>query len=363
MCSGDMSNLRFNSLINLKLTQESGQTSQAPWKYDSIENMDKFDELIYLKVPSINNQVNDETISLGKLPILLKLSQHKSNLNEFSYLYEFPKKVNKREFSLDINNFSKNEIKIIEKEIRDEISKIYDLNFDLEKFYNFLLDDEKLAPSLDFCNGLRLFIAKDPFECIISSICSANNSIARWTKSIDKIKSNWGEKLEFESGIFYSFPKPNQFLDFYETPIEEADADGHSYEIDCYTHNLKSCGVGYRASYMKKASKMILDNEVNISDIFNMDYDEAFDLILKIPGVGPKVADCILLYGFDYEEAFPSDVWIKRIISHLYFDGEEISADKTREFGMEHFGDYAGYAQLYLFHYARKSGLMDKIKK
>ena len=231
----------------------------------------------------------------------------------------------------------------------------------MEKFYKFLLDDDKLAPAVDFCNGLRLFIAKDPFECIISSICSANNSILRWTKSIDKIKHNWGQKVEFDSGVFYGFPSPNQFLDFFETPIEEADEDGHSYEIGCYTHNLKSCGVGYRAPYMKKASQMTID-EIDINDIFAMDYDEAFNLILKMPGVGPKVADCILLYGFGFEEAFPSDVWIKRIVSHLYFDGEEISADKTRDFGIEHFGDYAGYAQLYLFHYARKSGLMEKIK-
>ena len=146
------------------------------------------------------------------------------------------------------------------------------------------------------------------------------------------------------------------------SPIEEADADGHSYAIDCYTHNLKSCGVGYRAPYMKKASKILIE-DIDIEDIFSMDYDEAFELVLSLPGVGPKVADCILLYGFGFQEAFPSDVWIKRIVSHLYFDGEDISADKTREFGIEHFGDYAGYAQLYLFHYARKSGLMDKIKK
>ena len=335
-----MLNLKFNSLINLKLTQGSGQTSQAPWRHNSVGNMDEFNELIYLKVPSIINELNDETINLNNLPILLKLSQDKSNFNEFSYLYEFPKKWENHQFSqiLDEKNLSNNEIKTIENEIKKELTKIYNLDFDLEKFYEFLLDDEKLAPSVDFCNGLRLFIAKDPFECIISSICSANNSIARWTKSIDKIKHNWGEKVEFDCGIFYGFPSPNQFLDFYDTPIEEADEEGHSYEIDCYTHNLKSCGVGYRAPYMKKASQ-------------------------KMPGVGPKVADCILLYGFGFEEAFPSDVWIKRIVSHLYFDGEEISAEKTRDFGIDHFGDYAGYAQLYLFHYARKSGLMEKIKK
>lgn len=359
-----MSSFQFNSLINIKLTQESGQTSQSPWKHNSVGDTDEFNELIYLKVPLIINELTDETINLNNLPILLKLSQDRYDFNEFSYLYEFPKKVGNRQFSniFDKNNLSNNEIKTIENEIKKELTKIYDLGFDLEKFYEFLLDDEKLAPSVDFCNGLRLFIAKDPFECIISSICSANNSIARWTKSIDKIKRNWGEKVEFDSGIFYGFPNPNQFLDFYETPIEEADADGHSYEIDCYTHNLKACGVGYRAPYMKKASQMILD-EMDLNDIFNMNYDEAFDLILKMPGVGPKVADCILLYGFGFKEAFPSDVWIKRIVSHLYFDGEEISADKTRDFGIEHFGDYAGYAQLYLFHYARKSGLMEKIKK
>ena len=358
-----MSNLKVNSLINLKLTQESGQTSQAPWKCNSVENMDEFSELIYLNVPSIINELNDTTINLNKLPILLKLSQDKSNLNEFVYVYEFPKKVENHQFSnlLDVETLSGKDIKAIENEIKRELYKIYDLDFDLEKFYGFLSADEKLAPSVDFCNGLRLFIAKDSFECIISSICSANNSILRWTKSIDRIKSNWGQRVEFEEGLFYGFPEPSQFLSFFETPIEEADADGHSFEMECYTHNLKSCGVGYRAPYMKKASQMLID-EINIDDIFAMDYEDAFDTILKMPGVGPKVADCILLYGFGFEEAFPSDVWIKRIVSHLYFDGEDISADKTRDFGIEHFGDYAGYAQLYLFHYARKSGLMDKIK-
>ena len=103
--------------------------------------------------------------------------------------------------------------------------------------------------------------------------------------------------------------------------------------------------------------------EMNLSEISKMSYDEAFETILKVPGVGPKVADCILLYGFNFKNAFPADVWIKRIISYLYFDGKDISVSKVREFGMDEFGDYAGYVQLYLFHYARKSGLMNKLKK
>ena len=358
-----MSKLEFNSLININLTQESGQTSQAPWRHNSVGDMEEFNELIYLKIPSIINGLDDKTTILNKLPILLKLSQDKNDMNTFTCMYQFPKKVENHQFSTLFNteNLSNKEIKIIENEIKEKLTKIYDLDFDLNKFYNFLLDDDKLAPSVEFCKGLRLFIAKDPFECIISSICSANNSIARWTKSIDKIKSNWGEKVEFDDGLFYGFPKPDQFLNFFETPIEEADEDGHCYDIGCYTHNLKACGVGYRAPYMTKASEMLID-DIDIDEIFSMTYDEAFDLIIDLPGVGPKVADCILLYGFGFQEAFPSDVWIKRIVSHLYFDGDEISANKTRDFGIEHFGDYAGYAQLYLFHYARKSGLMDKIK-
>ena len=112
---------------------------------------------------------------------------------------------------------------------------------------------------------------------------------------------------------------------------------------------------------MKKASEMFT-LEMDLSEIPKMSYDEAFETILKVPGVGPKVADCILLYGFNFKEAFPSDVWIKRIVSYLYFDGKDISVPKVREFGMEEFGDYAGYVQLYMFHYARKSGLMAKLK-
>ena len=113
---------------------------------------------------------------------------------------------------------------------------------------------------------------------------------------------------------------------------------------------------------MRKASE-IFTLEIDLSDIYRMSYDEAFETILEVPGVGPKVADCILLYGFGFRQAFPSDVWIKRIVSYLYFDGKDIKVEKVREFGMDEFGDYAGYVQLYMFHYARMSGLMDKLKK
>lgn len=168
------------------------------------------------------------------------------------------------------------------------------------------------------------------------------------------MKEIWGDKYIFPSGEFYTFPEINTLKNSYEDDSEALNLK------DC-GNTLKSCGVGYRSKYIKKASNFLC--EYNLDDIKKMSYNEAFNFIQEIPGVGPKVADCILLYGFDFKEAFPSDVWIKRIISYLYFDNEDISVSKVREFGIENFKENAGYVQLYLFHYARKSGLMKKLKK
>jgi N-glycosylase/DNA lyase len=318
--------MKFNSQINLELTQESGQTSQAPWQVKDNSYLD--------------------VVEIANTPILIKTSQE--DINSLNIEYELP--------------IANQNITIDEVAIENEIARIFDLNFDLDKFYSYLSEDSKLEPAIDFCKGLRLFLAKDPFECVISSISSANNSIARWTKSIAKVKEKWGLATEFPSGKFFHFPSPKTLMNVYEDDFEEYEAIGRIMELECCINNLKSCGLGYRAPYIKKVSELFT-LEIDLLDIPKMDYEEAYDEVKKLAGVGPKVADCILLYGFGFREAFPSDVWIKRIVSHLYFDDEDTSVAKIREFGMERFGNYAGYAQLYLFHYARKSGLMDKIKK
>lgn len=299
--------------IDLELTQLSGQTSQPPW----CEVGGTFSNVV---------NINDK-------PVIFKVKQS----GEF---LEF-------DFDGDVSQ-------------RDAVSKlnyIFDLEFDLDNFYKYLGNFSELEEMSGFCNGLRLFLAPDPFECIISSICSANNSIKRWTKSISQIKQNWGNRYQ----NYYTFPKSNDLLNVYLDDEEEFNLSNVS-DISSCVNNLKNCGVGYRAPYMRSASELFTD-EMNLHDISKMSYDEAFETILKVPGVGPKVADCILLYGFNFREAFPSDVWIKRIVSYLYFNGKDISVAKVRDFGMEEFGEYAGYVQLYMFHYARMSGLMKKLKK
>lgn len=302
----------IESPIDLELTQISGQTSQPPWK--------KIDDG-YMEVIPVN----------GK-PVLVDVRQSGEFL-DFNYTGD-----------------------IAQSEVLSSLNYIFDLDFDLDNFYKYLSNHAELSEMSEFCRGLRLFLAPDPFECVISSICSANNSIKRWTKSISDIKQNWGSNYNG----FYTFPEISAFQNLFLDENEEFDFTDAS-DISLCKNNLKSCGVGYRAPYMKKAAELFTD-EIDLLEIPKMSYDEAFETILKVPGVGPKVADCILLYGFNFRQAFPSDVWIKRIVSHLYFDGKDISVPKVREFGMEEFGDNAGYVQLYMFHYARKSGLMAKLK-
>jgi N-glycosylase/DNA lyase len=302
----------IKSPIDLELTQFSGQTSQPPW----IQDGNSFKQVVLVD---------------GN-PVIFDVKQSGEFID-----FDFTGDISKKEAISTLNY-------------------IYDLDFDLNKFYRYLSNHAELSEMSEFCNGLRLFLASNPFECVISSISSANNSIKRWTKSISEIKQKWGN----EHDGYYTFPQSsilgNVFLD-----DEDEFNSSNIEDISMCKNNLKECGVGYRAPYIKKASE-IFTLEMDLSEIQKMSYDEAFETILKVPGVGPKVADCILLYGFNFKEAFPSDVWIKRIVSYLYFDGKDISVSKVREFGMDEFGDNAGYVQLYMFHYARMSGLMDKLK-
>ena len=315
----------YEGQFNLDLTINSGQTSQPAWI-----NIDGY----YLELISVDN-----------VQTLIKVKQRKGDL------------------SAPIEIITESDAYLDEDDVRSVIMDIFGLNDNLNELYDFLEEDPKLKPTIDFCNGLRLFKAHDPFECIISSISSANCSIIRWNRSINDIKQKWGKKHSYGSGTFYTFPSPEILRKVPEHDLEEMQrCEDNLAEDFIFDKNLKSCGVGYRAKFIIKAAEMV-QNEISLKKFNKLSYDTAFDTLLQLPGVGPKVADCILLYGFGFGKAFPVDVWIGRIISELYFKGEEIKPPKARIFGMEKFGDFSGYVQLYMFHYARKSGLLDSLKK
>lgn len=295
----------YSGDFDLKLTFESGQTSQPPWFSDS----DK-----YYEVFKFDNS-----------KVLVEISQE--NLND----------------DLIVKCCSNEEIDI--KKVRDRIFHIFDLNYEIGNVYEFLDDNEELNEVYQFNRGLRLFKAQFPYECIISSICSANNSIKRWTKSITSIKRTYGQKTTFDNREYYLFPEEEVFVTIPDTD------DG-----------LKGFGVGYRSSYMLNSTKMILNESNYHKTISKLPYSRAFNKITELEGVGPKVADCILLYGYNKHEAYPVDVWINRITSHIYFKGQKPTNKQIMNFAQDRFGEYAGYVQLYLFNYARLSGLTEKLK-
>ena len=291
--------------FDLNITINSGQTSQPPWK--------------------LENNTYYEIFEVRDSKVLVGVSQE--GLNE----------------DLVVEYYCVDEVDI--ENIRKILFYIFDLDYNITDVYDFLDDNEELNEVYDFNKGLRLYKAQYPYECIISSICSANNSIKRWTKSINDIKQTYGEKYVFNKKEYYVFPEEEVFVNIPDTD------DG-----------LKSFGVGYRAKYMLNSTRMILD-QPDFHDIINsLPYNEAFEKITELEGVGPKVADCILLYGYNKREAYPVDVWINRITSHIYFKGEKPSNQKIMNFAQEKFGDYSGYIQLYLFNYARLSGLTEKLK-
>ena len=288
--------------FDLKKTLESGQTSQPPFKLVDNKYM--------------------EILSLTGGDILVSLEQEELN-GDLSIKYS-------SDYDYD-------------DEIRSRIEYIFDLDYDITRVYDFLECDEKLKDVYKFNKGLRLFKAQNPFECIISSICSANNSIKRWTKSVMDIREVCGACFESENYRYYQFPCEEKFLEMRED-------------------TLKNVGVGYRSPYMLNSTRMILEEDDYHDNIQKLSYEDAFDKIIELEGVGPKVADCILLYGYDKKEAYPVDVWINRITSYLYFKGRKTSNKRIMKFAGETFGEYSGYVQLYLFNYARLSGLTEKLK-
>jgi N-glycosylase/DNA lyase len=312
----------YKGPFNLDLTINSGQTSQPAWK-----KADKYFQ---------------ELIEVDNKPCLIKITHEPNSDKPIDIIAESSEKIDKDLIKLEIMN-------------------IFGLNDDLTELYDFLKDDPKLEPTIDFCRGLRLFKANNIFESAICSITSAHNSIRQWNKAIRLLKEKWGNKYQFSEGIFYSFPSPQILANAPESEFDEEECNPELLKSRHAWKDLRSCRVGYRAKYIIQAAQMV-QNEIDLDEIKNMDYESAFDTILKIPGVGPKVGDCILLYGYGFGKAFPVDIWISRIISKLYFNSQNVSNPKMRTFGIKKFGVYAGYTQLYLFHYARKSGLMEELK-
>ena len=191
--------------------------------------------------------------------------------------------------------------------------------------------------------GLRL-IRQDPFQCFISFIVSSNSNIQKIKSSLEKISTKFGKKIQFDNKEFYMFPEPKKIAN---ATIQE----------------IQNCGVGYRAKFIIDAAKMVESRQIDFDQLKKSNYQNAKETILTVPGIGNKVADCILLFSLDKLEAFPLDRWMIRILKKYYLEKFELETKSITEKQynilhekiVKHFGPYAGYAQQFLFKMEREN--------
>lgn len=209
-----------------------------------------------------------------------------------------------------------------------------DFNTDYNLIKNELSNDNVVRKAMDFGWGIKI-LNQDIFECLISFIISTQNAIPRIKKIVSKLSEMYGEKITFEGKTFYSFPTPTELKG-----ISAAD--------------LALLRAGYRADYIVDAVNKVNEGMINLGSLKSMDYLSAKKELMKIKGIGPKVADCVLLFSAGKKEAFPIDVWVTRTVRTLYL-GENATQKQIENFAREHFGNFAGVAQQYLFYYGREN--------
>jgi N-glycosylase/DNA lyase len=248
----------------------------------------------------------------------------------------------KEEPHLKITTTSNDDNASLAKTVTDHIVNVLRLRDDLNAFYRAFdpVKGDIISKTFPPLVGLRLMRGNNPFESLISSISTQHNSIVLWTKSVKLIRDTFGSPVRLSDGsTIHLFPKP-------ETLATAGEQD------------LEKTGLTYRTKYVIEAARRVRDGELNLEELQRQDYETAKTTLMDLPGIGPKVADCFLLYGLGKMEAAPVDIWIHRIVRKLYFHGANVSTEKVAKFLRERYGPWAGYVQLYLFHYARKTRLV-----
>jgi len=214
---------------------------------------------------------------------------------------------------------------------------------DIEKIIKSISKDSVTKKAVKQYLGLRI-LEQDPFQCLISFITSSNSNIQKIKNSLENISKKFGTKIKFEDQEFFLFPEPKKLA---KASINE----------------IKSCGVGYRAQFIKEAASMTMLKKIDFEYLKKSNYQEAKKEICLIPGVGNKVADCVLLFSLNKLEAFPLDRWIIRILEKYYSDKFQLETktitekqyDIIHEKILNHFGPFAGYAQQFLFKMEREN--------
>ena len=249
-------------------------------------------------------------------------------------------------FRKNVINVQKQKNIIIFKGICDgEIKEIVEDYFDLKRNYEEIKSklsqiDENVKTSIEYGQGIRI-LNQDLWEMIISYIISANNNIPRIKGIIERLSKTYGQEIEWNGEKYYTFPTPEELKD---VTVED----------------YRKLGTGFRDIRLYQTVHMILDKKVNLEEMQNNSNTlEVREQLLTLSGVGPKVADCILLFStLKRFEVFPIDVWVRRVMNELYIKNEDetkVNKKEIEKLAHAKFGNLAGIAQQYLFYWKREA--------
>lgn len=231
------------------------------------------------------------------------------------------------------------------------VRSYFGLDDSLPEIFERISKDSHVKDAVREFAGLRI-LRQDPWECLVSYICATYKSIPAIKNMLLRLCTKFGDEVLFEGRSFHDFPTPERLA---QAALSE----------------LAECGLGYRARYVSETAKTLLETGLDFEGLRRLPYEEARKALLRLSGVGPKVADCVLLFSLGRLEAFPVDVWMRRVILRHYakhFPREFVSKmtcekslskaeyERLSLFGRNYFGRYAGYAQEHLYHYERVHG-------
>ena len=199
-------------------------------------------------------------------------------------------------------------------------------------------DDAPLRDAVAACRGLRL-LRQEPWECLASFILSSTKQILQIRQIVELLCQRFGEALPAQPGTAttFSFPLPERIARATES-------------------ELRACKMGFRAPHLLAAARAVAKGRLDLTRLRALPLPEARERLMRLDGVGPKIADCVLLFACGFAQAFPVDVWVERALRQLYFCHRRVPPAKLREFTASHFGPNAGYSQQYLFHFIRTRG-------
>ena len=226
-----------------------------------------------------------------------------------------------------------------ESSIKPILEDYLGLNHDLESIYAEIRWDERVGGAIDEYPGMRI-LRQDPWECLIAFICSANNNIPRISQNVEDIAGAFGPPIRGADTDRRAFPGPGA--------IVEAGEDA-----------LRELRLGFRAKYIAASAERVADADIDLFALREAPYNEALATITTLAGVADKVGNCVLMMSMDKLEAFPVDVWIDRALREWYFtesESESMPRTRMREWAQRRFGQYAGYANQYLFQSRRLQG-------